>query len=308
MPSKTLRCEFCPTDFRKTDLPCHIKAKHMVELAKHLVQDAKDSSVNVISSFLKGCSAKAMPIPSRLYEGADYWFGAKPIMIEEKDDATPYLAVKANMDCHMEFIRELMDYVTLNDYISIGREIQVRSTDMIALKEAVKQAQDHNLELSKQHAMEMSKLMRELEDCKETLADVNDGTTHKELRSQIHNLQREVAMKTSQIARLTDDKDILLWKQVELEKAYNERLESTPERAIAMIELEEGYLKKIEHLHKDLAKEREKTALAKKEAKSSDKKKEQKERMKAELKAAKAKAKALARQLDNSDSDSSDSD
>lgn len=292
-------------EFRKTDLPAHIKAKHMPELAKHLVDDAKTSSSNVICSYLRGACPKTMPIPSRLYEGADYWFGAKPIMIEEKDNVTPYLAVDMNVQYHRQFVKELMDYVSLNDYMEINRKIQVRSPEMVALQENNKalRSQIHDLEM--ENTKELSRLHEELETYKQTVEDVNEGITHRELQQQIKILQRECASEQRKNEHLSDDLETLKWKYEQLQKEYNNMVENKGGlRDMATIELEEGYLKHIEVLQKTLQKERDKVAQGKKEAKDSDKKKEEKERMKAELKAAKAKAKALARQLENSDSDS----
>lgn len=277
----------------------------MPELAKHLVEDAKTSSCNVISSYLRGACPKTMPIPSRLYEGADYWFGAKPVMTEEKENATPYLSVEMNVQHHREFVKELMDYVSLNDYMEINRKIQVRSPEMVALQENNKalrsQIQDQELD----HAKELSQLHQELEVYRKTVEEVNDGITHRELQKQIKDLQRECLSEHRKTEGLNDKLEILTWKYEQLQQEYNIIVENKGGlRDMATIELEEGYLKHISTLQKTLQKERDKVAQNKKEAKDSDKKKEAKERMKAELKVAKAKAKALARQLENSDSDS----
>jgi hypothetical protein len=310
MPSKILRCDFCQTDHRKTDLPSHIKSKHMAELAKYIVEDAKQCSSNIISSYLRGACVKTMPIPSRLYEGADYWFGAKPVMIEEKDNVTPYLAVETNRDCHRAFIKELMDYVSLNDYLSIGRLTQLRSPEMETLKDTLKQRENDLTDAMKEHAVEMAKLMREVDDYKQTLSEVNEGITHKELRHQIHTLQRDVSIANTKHTRVVDAYETLEWKYEDIEKKYGELYASSREtQGMASLELETAYMKQVERLQENLRKEREKTALAKKETKSSDKKKEEKERMRAELKAATAKAKALKKKLSDSDSESdSDSD
>ena len=305
MPSKIFRCDFCETDYRKTDLPTHIKSKHMAELAKYLVEDAKQCSTNVINSYLRGACIKTMPIPSRLYEGTDYWFGAKPVMIEEKDNVTPYLAVETNRECHRAFIKELMDYVSVNDYLSIGRLTQIRSPEMDILKDALKQRDDDIVTVMKQHAVEMAKLMREVEEHKQTLSEVNEGITHKELRHQIHDLQRDVSIASTKHTRMVDAYEILEWKYADIEKKYEELYVSTCEsKGMASLELETAYLKQVERLQDSLRKEREKVALTKKETKSSDKKKEEKEQLKAEIKAAKAKAKALEKKLSESDSDS----
>lgn len=305
MPSKTMRCDFCDSEHRKADLPSHIKAKHMAELAKYLVEDAKQCSSNIINSYLRGACVKTMPIPSLLYEGTDYWFGAKPVMIEEKDDVSPYLAVEANRQCHIAFIKELMYYVSLNDYLSIGRLTQLRCPEMDILKDTLKQREEDLMIAMKQHAVEMAKLMREVEGYKQTLSDVNEGITHNELRHQIHELQRDVSIANTKTKRVTDTYDVLNWKYEDLEKRYEQLYISTSEsKGIASIEMEEAYMKRVEQLQETIRKEREKTALAKKESKCSDKKREDKERMKAELKAAKAKAKALAKKLSDSDSDS----
>ena len=281
----------------------------MAELAKHLVDDAKGCSSNVISGYLRGACVKTMPIPSLLYDGVDYWFGAKPIMIEEKDNVTPYLAVQTNQDCHRAFIKQLMDYVSLNDYLSIGRLTQIRSPEMDILKDTLKQRDNDLTDAMKQHAVEMAKLMREADDCKQTLSDVNEGITHKELRHQIHSLQRDVSIANTRHTRGVDAYETLEWKYADLEKKYEQLYVSTCEsKGMASIEMETGYIKQLERLQETVRKEREKTALAKKETKSSDKKKEAKEQMKAELKAAKAKTKALEKKLNESDSDESDSD
>jgi lipid II:glycine glycyltransferase (peptidoglycan interpeptide bridge formation enzyme) len=277
----------------------------MAELAKYLVEDAKQCSTNVINSYLRGACIKTMPIPSRLYEGTDYWFGAKPVMIEEKDNVTPYLAVETNQECHRAFIKELMDYVSLNDYLSIGRLTQIRSPEMDILKDALKQRDDDIVTVMKQHAVEMAKLMREVEEHKQTLSEVNEGITHKELRHQIHDLQRDVSIASTKHTRMVDAYEILEWKYADIEKKYEELYVSTCEsKGMASLELETAYLKQVERLQDSLRKEREKVALTKKETKSSDKKKEEKEQLKAEIKAAKAKAKALEKKLSESDSDS----
>jgi lipid II:glycine glycyltransferase (peptidoglycan interpeptide bridge formation enzyme) len=277
----------------------------MAELAKYLVEDAKQCSTNVINSYLRGACIKTMPIPSRLYEGTDYWFGAKPVMIEEKDNVTPYLAVETNRECHRAFIKELMDYVSVNDYLSIGRLTQIRSPEMDILKDALKQRDDDIVTVMKQHAVEMAKLMREVEEHKQTLSEVNEGITHKELRHQIHDLQRDVSIASTKHTRMADAYEILEWKYADIEKKYEELYVSTCEsKGMASLELETAYLKQVERLQDSLRKEREKVALNKKETKSSDKKKEEKEQLRAEIKAAKAKAKALEKKLSESDSDS----
>lgn len=305
MPSKIVRCDFCDTDHRKTDLPTHIKAKHMAELAKYIVEDAKVCSSNVINSYMRGACVKTMPIPSRLYDGTDYWFGVRPIMIEEKDNVTPYLAIDCNLDSHRAFIEELMDYISLNDYISIGRLTQIRCPEMDIMKDSLKQRDEELSRLTKRHATDLLKITEEIENCRKTIEDVNEGVTHKELRHQIHELQKNVSVANTKLSRMKEDYDTLKWRYDELEKNYGELyLSSKESRSMVSIELEEAYIKRVELLQEALRKEREKVVMGKKEAKTSDKKKEEKERMKAELKAARAKAKALAKKLSDSDSDS----
>jgi signal recognition particle subunit SEC65 len=277
----------------------------MAELAKYIVEDAKQCSSNIISSYLRNACIKTMPIPSRLYEGTDYWFGAKPIMIEEKDNVTPYLAVETNLNCHRAFIKELMDYVSLNDYLTIGRVTQLRSPEMDILKDTLKQREDDIISLMKQHAVEMATLMREVDEYKETLSEVNEGVTHKDFRHQIHDLQRDISIANTKYKRMAEANETLQWKYEDLEKKYGELYVSNCEsRGMASIEMETAYIKQVERLQDSLRKERDKNALAKKETKSSDKKKEEKERLRTELKAAKAKTKALEKKLSDSDSDS----
>ena len=307
MPSKVLQCDFCDSLHRKTELPVHIRAKHTAELAKYLVEDAKENSCSIIASYMRNASAKAMPIPSMLHHGCDYWFGVRPIMIEEKDNVTPYLAVEANLTAHTAFIRELMDHVSLNNYIAIQRNLQVRSQEMADMKDHVRQVTKQLSSQTEQYAKEITALRNELDTYKKTVEDINDGITSKELRDEISHCRRDYDIAQKRIVKLMDENTSLEWKYEELAKRYDEvSSESREEKGMKMIEMEEAYLKKIERLQDIIRTEREKVATTKKESKDTDKKKLELERKRNELKAAKAKAKALMKQvkaLHDSDSD-----
>ena len=309
MPSKVYQCDFCDSQHRKNDLPTHIRAKHTAELAQHLIHDAKTCSVSIIWSFIERASPKTMPIPSKLHDGCDYWFGVRPIMIEEKDNVTPYLVIEANLECHAKFINELMTHVSLIDFVEIHRNQQLNSQEMADMRKRNTDMSELIAEMSEQHTRLVEQLQTQLDDYKQTVEQLTGGTTIADMRTEINKAQRTCAAAEKRSARLTEELSSLQWKYNTLETRYDElyRDSFSEEKSRRMIDMEEAYMKRIEHLQGVIQKEREKVATVKKESKNVDKKKAEKERMKNELKVAKAKARALKKQL-KEDSSSSESD
>lgn len=309
MPSKVFQCDFCDSQHRKMDLPTHIRSKHTAELAQHLIHDAKTCSISIIWSFIKKASPKTMPIPSKLHDGSDYWFGVRPIMIEEKDNVTPYLAIEANLESHAKFINELMTHVSLVDFMEIHRNQQLNSQEMADMRKRNRDMSEFIAEISEQHAKVVEKLQTELDDYKQTVEQLNGGTTIAEMRMEITTAQRNCSAAEKKSARLAEELSSLQWKYNTIETRYDELYKDSysEDKSRRMIEMEEAYIKRIEHLQSVIQKEREKVATVKKEGKSVDKKKADKEKMKNELKVAKAKARALKKQLKEESSSDSDS-
>jgi uncharacterized phage infection (PIP) family protein YhgE len=247
-----------------------------------------------------------MPIPSRLHDGCDYWFGVRPIMIEEKDNVTPYLAIEANQECHTNYIKELMTHVSLVDFMEIHRNQQLNSQEMADMKKRNKDLSELLTETSEQHSKVVEKLQTELQDYKQTVEELTGGTTVAELRAEINKAQRTCAVAERTTQRVKEELATVQWKYSVLENRYEELYKEghTEEKSMRVLEMEEAYMKRIELLQERLRNEREKVVLGKKESKSSDKRQIEKEKMKAELKVARAKAKQLAKQLSSSSSDS----
>lgn len=310
MPSKLFQCDFCDGKHRKTDLPTHIRHKHKVELAKYLVEDAKASSISVISSYMRKADPITMPIPSRIHTETDYWFGVNPMMAEEKDSVATYLAVEANMTAHADFLREVMDHVSLNDYMAIQRNFILRSEEMVMMKDRVRDMETMMRNMTDEHHKEMEKMCIELEAHRKTVEELNDGVLNTDLRAQIERAEKAQKFSEQNATRTLEQLATLQWKYKNLETRYEEaQLSSVSSSNIKNIEMEEAYIKQIERLQESLRKEREKTQHVKKTEKDSDKKKAEREKVKREMKEAKKRMKALQKVLSSSDSDSdSDSD
>lgn len=290
---------------RKDYLPTHIKSKHPKDLALHLVEDAKTSTVNVISSYLRKADPRTMAIPSFLHQDTDYWFGLKPIMIEEKDNVSPYLAVPANLQEHMTFLHEVMEHVTLNDFMAIQKNIVLRSKEVIDLKATLKDTIETLAELGDEHTRKVNRLETELESYRKTVEDINGGVVTTDLYKQVEKAERYQRLAESQYAHTMESLESLQCKHATLEKRYEELYQSSTESSNSRcLEMEEAYMKQIERLQDSLRKEREKTLKTKKVSRGSEKRKAEKEKLKREEEELKARKKALKKKYSDSDSDS----
>lgn len=314
MPSKMLECDFCGGMARKSDLATHIKSKHVTELAKHLVKDAKECSISVISAYLKGSDMSRIPIPSVIHPDTDYWFFTRPAVMEEKDSVTPFLDIEANREAHASFIRELMDIVTLNDYVSIQRNMIVRSKEMLDMTARIKDMERTLREVTTEHDREMTKLRMELDAYRKTVEEVNDGVLNCDLRVEIETARQAQRTAERHATKALEEVETIRWKYAQLEKQCEERCTSS---SYKNIEIEEAYSQAIAKLRGDLNKtnallEREKTKNAKikdrkrKADRDSQKKKDLLEKLRREEEELRAKKKALKRELNSDDSDDSD--
>jgi len=281
----------------------------MIDLAKYLVEDAKASSISVISSYMRKADPATIPIPSRIHEETDYWFGAKPVMVEEKDSVSSYLASDANMTAHAEFLREVMDHVSLNDYMAIQRNFILRSEEMVRMKDRERDVEQLMAEMTAEHHKNMETMRIELEAHRKTVEELNDGVLNTDLRAQIERAERAQKFSEQNATRTLEQLATLQWKYKNLETRYEEaQLSSVSSSNMKNIEMEEAYMKQIERLQESLRKEREKTQHVKKTEKDSDKKKAEREKVKQEMKEAKKRMKALQKALSSSDSDSDSDD
>lgn len=306
------RCDFCPVEQRKCDLPTHIRAKHMDDLVRHLVEDAKECATSPILQFMKKQSASAIPIPSRIHDNTDYWFGVKPIMIEEKDNVSPYIAVEANMKAHAEFLQEVMSKVSVIDYMEINRQLSLKSPEMKQLEKALQDTTEQLIHVTDEFALYKEKIETELIAYKQTVEEMNDGKTTAMMRKEMESLQRMNRRYDERISVLTRENDRL---RKASEPIYRSEVE-----ALDNIKMEELYIQKIDALQKKLVKaheeleaEKEKNRKIKdstrKTEKDTEKIRAEREKVKREMKEAKKRMKALQKALSSSGSDSdSDSD
>ena len=311
MPSKLFRCDFCNVEQRKTDLPTHIRAKHMDELVQHLIQDAKEHSISPILQFMKKQPAISIPISSPLYENCDYWFGVKPIMIEEKDSVAPYISVELNLKSHEEFLHQVMSKVSIIDYMEIQRELCNKSPEMKILEKNLRDTTGQYLKIQEDYVLYKEKIEKELDAYKQTVEEMNGGKTLAEMTRELESLKRT--------NRRLDDRVITLSRENERLRKYNEPVYKSETDALDAIKMEELYIQKIESLQEKLTKTREELQTEKdknRKVKESTRKNEkdvervkiEREKVKREMKEAKKRMKELQKTLSSSSSDSSDSD
>lgn len=309
MPSKLFRCDFCNLEQRKCDLPTHIRAKHMDELTTYLIQDAKQYSVSPILQFMKKQHVVNIPIPSRLYEGCDYWFGVKPIMIEEKDSVSPYISAEPNIKSHEEFLNEIMSKVSIIDYMEIQREICNKSAEMKTLEKSLIETTEQLIHVTDTFACYKEKIDIELNAYKQTVDEMNGGKTIAEMTREIESLKRTT--------RKMDDKIFTITKENQQLRQCSEPIYRSETVALDAIKMEELYIQKIEMLQEKLGKTREELQTEKdknrkvkestrKTEKDTEKIRAEREKVKREMKEAKKRMKALQKALSSSSSSGSD--
>jgi glycogen debranching enzyme len=158
MPCKSFVCEFCPTvnnvrtEFRKDALAVHIKAKHKKELALFILDDEKEYSNGILKQYANARTHN--PFLSKLYDGASYMFGVKPMFFEDtpKDDGEmcKYIKSEENKEEHHRYIGEVLESISIVEYIKLGKDIIIRSEEMIAKKKLIENLniENENLKLS----------------------------------------------------------------------------------------------------------------------------------------------------------------
>jgi len=157
MPSPTIRCEFCENhEMRRDAYASHVKAKHMKDIARLLLEDLKEYDSHAVGAYAQECNTKNMVIQSKMYQDAEYWFGVKPYFyiresIEKPYDQTHpdtklkaypedlklsrYLKREENMIAHRKFIKKVLQSISLLDFIQIGRNLlNIKNPDVLNMK------------------------------------------------------------------------------------------------------------------------------------------------------------------------------
>lgn len=190
MPAPTIKCEFCENhEMRRDAYAGHVKAKHMKEIATLILEDFKEYEVNAIKTYASEGKTSSMAIPSKMYEDALYYFGVKPLFyirdsIEIPYDPTrpdtklkaypedlelsQYLKREENMIAHRKFIEEVLQSISLMDFIQIGKNLAIRNPDALCMKKELSTLRVNYQELQGSYEKESERLKKEIEMWKET--------------------------------------------------------------------------------------------------------------------------------------------
>lgn len=303
MPCKSFACEFCHTEFRKDALAIHVKAKHIKELGAMLLSELKDSDFSAINRYCK--NVKHNPIYSVLHVNAVYIFGVKPQFFPDDKDSheiSNYIKSEENLEAHNRFIEEVLQTISLMDFIQHQRNVQIKSIEMIKKSETVRQ-QQVELELLKIQSENTREYVTKLEgkiaeyeeyyDTKDTITDIKNNNLYLQRRTiDLERKLRLVEASNTTTAEEYDDKISYIREQHMKELEYYQAQVDTCKKTV------EDFVKENEKLKTRVKAEAEKLL---------QKEKERKKKAKKQLKKAKALAK-LAESDSESDSNLSSSD
>lgn len=326
MPSPVITCEFCSTEIRRNTYASHVKAKHVKEIGKLLFEDFQESNYGTIQNYAKSLSATALPIDSKIYPEAEYWFGEQPLFYmrtsasipnkygervdkqkpyPEDAEKTAYLRCEKNQQAHIAFIEEALSTISFLDFIKAGKEIRIKNPEEAMIRSELKCLKETHQNLIDATTREIEYLKREVELWKETAEE----------KETIKPLKDENAFLRAKVNRMTSELTALKEKWTTREEEFSQIIADNNKRHLT--EMDE-FMNRDEEFKKKLAKEKEineklqlnvkKEAqkLFDKEEEKKMKEKEKKEKLKKKLKKDAKKAKKLAELSSDSDSDSSD--
>lgn len=331
MPSPDIVCEFCQAKFRKDAYPVHVRAKHEKEITQLLLEDFKDNNVTTIAAYALSLSVKSMPIHSKLYQDAEYWFGIKPLFYiretadpphdpnrpdtqlkpsKEDQELSAYLKREENTKAHREFVEGILKGISLLDFIAFQKNVVVRSPDVQLMRRELTALKEEHKQQVEYSTKEIERLKHEVEMWRETVDE----------EVFIGDLKRSLASARANELWLEEEAKNLREELGQLEEKHGSQwtsLNTARLREISALEERDAVNRReIDRLKVGL--EKAQAAVKKEAQKLFDREVEAKRKAKekkalAKLKAQKAarKAKKLAETSDsdsNSDSDSADSD
>lgn len=344
MPAPTIKCEFCENhEMRRDAYAAHVKAKHMKEIGTLLLEECKEYKSTAIAAYAAERSTKSMPVSSKMYQDAEYWFGVKPLFyiresIEipyvegrpdtnlksypEDEELRQYLKREENLVSHRKFIEEVLENMSMMDFIRIGKELEIRNPNVVTIKKELFTLRNSHASLEESSKKEIERLKKEVELWKETAEE----------KECIADLRRDLQSARSYAQRLEKTNSVLKQELEDIKKEYHDewsqRNQANFNEKQELYAREESMNKKIAKLEAGLEKEKcdrtvkiaeavqkalekEREAVQKKEDKEREAKQKIKDKKaldKAKAKKAAKKAKKLA-EMSDSDSDSgSDSD
>lgn len=185
-----MKCEFCENyEIRRDSYASHVKSKHMKDIAYLMLEDFKDCNVNTISSYASEHKTTSMPIYSKMYQDAEYWFGVKPLFYiresievpydesrpdaklkpyQEDEELRQYLKREENLIAHRQFIDEVLQSISLFDFIKFQKDLVIRHPDVLHMKKELSALQARHSALEESSKKEVEYLKREAEMWKET--------------------------------------------------------------------------------------------------------------------------------------------
>jgi len=326
MPAPTIRCEFCADHTMRQDAyAVHVKAKHMKEIALLLLDDFKENMVNTLQAYAKEQSVKAMPVYSKMYQDAEYWFGVKPHFYiresvevahdptrpDRKEKAYPedeqlrqYLTREENLVAHRQYLEEVMRSISIMDFITYQKNIVVRNPDVTVMRTELHTLRDAHAALQKSSQQEIERLKKEVEVWKETAMEkdcIPDLRKEAErYRSACHTMERQMAQLKKNVQEREHEMDEQ-WASLNESRFARER---EMDEQMEKLRKEIGEWKeKAENMKVKIKVEAQKIVDKEREAKQKVKEKKALEKEKAK-KAAKKAAKLAALSDSDSDSDS----
>lgn len=329
MPSPTIRCEFCQEDntMRRDVYAVHCKSKHTKEIATMLLDEMKEMTFSTLQAYASTLATTSLTIESRIYPGAEYWMGVKPLFYQRESPEmmdkpgvplskqkgydedvkkTNYLKSAENQAAHRAFVEEVIGSISLLDYLKAQKELRVRSPEVTAMSRELTSLKAEHEALAESSKREIERLRAESAGWRESMEE----------QEFIPEMKRELTNTRSYLA--TKEREIRTLKQrlENVEKEFNDRWEELIESRRSADRVNQDQILQLTDKTKKLQEENESLKVnVKREAAKLVEKAEQKDEKEAEKKAKEAKkakaklkmAKLLAK-LQAADSSDSDSD
>lgn len=172
MPSLDYPCEFCNVVMRRDAIASHVKAKHTEELKQRFFKEYTETERKEGTIIYKVMAYKdplTMVIESQTIEEAEYWFGVKPDLFIEDDTnltdkgpsrlqkaKTAYLHSKQNLEFHLEFIKSIVNTITLLDMMNHNINVLPTTPEFINLKKS-----ETNLRIDNKKLKEEAEISRQ---------------------------------------------------------------------------------------------------------------------------------------------------
>jgi hypothetical protein len=188
MPSLEYPCEFCNVVMRRDAIASHIKAKHTEDIKQRLFKQYNESTRKegtIIHKVMAYKDPITMVIESETIEDGEYWFGIKPDLFIVDDSKpsdkgpsrlqkakTAYLHSKQNLEFHLEFIKSIIDSITLLDMMKHNITVLSTSPEYINLKKSEGNLAKENRELKEKidaSSINYTRIFRENEELKRAM-------------------------------------------------------------------------------------------------------------------------------------------